>query len=363
MRILLLNFERGWRGGERQTLYCLQQLRSLGHDVQLLAREGEPLAQAARQGGFVVHGAGAVPALLAFLLVRGRHFDIFHAQTANTLTWLAVLKPLLRGRIVFTRRTAFPVSSSKLRKTLWKWRRVDGFAAISEAAAAEPRRLGLDVTIIRSAAEPAVADLERIEALRKQYGLHGRRVVGTTAALTREKDPLTLIRAAHHLRKTHPDVMFVHFGTDGDVSFAARQLVTELNLGSHYVFAGFVSGVESLYGLFEVFALSSTHEALGSSVLDAFYQRVPVVATRAGGLKEVLAEGRGVLCDVADYRAMASGIAQLLDDAELRARVTQCAYDYVWAEHDVGQMAQRYTALYGCVCASGAARNPSSGVG
>ncbi len=353
MRILLLNFERGWRGGERQTLFCLQQFRAQGHEVQLLARKGQPLEQAARQAGFVVHGLGSVVGMCAFLVARARRFDVLHAQTANTLTWLAVLKPLLKGKVVFTRRTAFPVSASKAAKTLWKWRRVDGFAAISEAAAAEPRRFGLPVSIIRSAAVPVEPDTQRINELIAQYGLQGRRIVGTAAALTREKDPLTLIRAAHHLRKTHPDVMFLHFGADGDVSFAARQLVVELSLGSHYIFAGFQPQVEALYAAFQVFALSSLQEALGSSVLDAFYQKVPVVATRAGGLKELLADGRGVLCEIADYRAMAAGIAQMLDDEGMRAQVVQRAHEYVWAQHDVGQMGQRYLAFYNDVILAG----------
>ena len=346
MRILLLNFERGWRGGERQTLFCLEQFRVEGHEAQLLARKGQPLAVAAREAGFVVHEASGVPGLVMFLLRHRRAFDILHAQTANTLTWLAILKPVLRGVVVFTRRTAFPVTRSKLAKTLWKWRRVDGFAAISEAAAADPRRLGLSVAVIHSAALPVAPDPVRIKALTVRYGLQNRRVIGTVAALTREKDPLTLIRAAHHLRKTHPDVLFIHFGADGDVSFAARQLVTELDLGSHYIFAGFERGVEALYPAFHVFALSSVHEALGSSVLDAFYQNVPVVATRAGGLPELLADDRGVLCDIGDYRALAAGVARFLDDASFRQEVTTRAADYAWREHDVAQMGRRYLMFY-----------------
>jgi len=47
LKILYLNFERGWRGGERQTLLCMRALRQAGHEVELLARAGFPLAQRA----------------------------------------------------------------------------------------------------------------------------------------------------------------------------------------------------------------------------------------------------------------------------------------------------------------------------
>ncbi len=346
MRVLQLNFERGWRGGERQTLLCLQQLRERGIDAQLLARAGEPLAQAARAQGFTVHEAKGVLGACFKLLCIGRGFDVLHAQTANTLSWLAVLKPLLGRLVVFTRRTSFRVTPSKQPRTAMKWRRVDAFVAISEAAAVEPRRLGLNVSIIRSAIEPAALNDDRIAELKQRYALNDKLVVGTSAALTREKDPLTLIRAIHQLRKTLPQVVCLHFGGDGDVSDAARQLVKELGLSQHHVFAGFEPGVEEVYGLFDVFALSSVEEALGSSVLDAFSQNVPVVATRAGGLKESLAEGRGLLCDVGDFRTMAENLEQVLQNPDLRAEMTRKAHDYVLREHNVEAMGDRYVALY-----------------
>lgn len=346
MRVLQLNFERGWRGGERQTLLCLRQLRERGIEAQLLARAGEPLAQAARAQGFIVHEAKGVAGACFKLLCIGRGFDILHAQTANTLSWLAVLKPLLGRPVVFTRRTSFALTPSKQPRTALKWRRVDAFVAISEAAAAEPRRLGLDVAIIRSAIEPATPNYERMAELKQRYALEGRQVVGTSAALTREKDPLTLIRAIHQLRKTVPNVVCLHFGSDGDVADAARQLVKELGLSNHYIFAGFEPGVEEVYGLFDVFALSSVEEALGSSVLDAFSRHVPVVATRAGGLKESLAEGRGLLGNIGDFRVMAANLEHVLGSPDVRVQMVGKAYDYVLREHNVGVMGERYQALY-----------------
>ncbi|KAG0738896.1 hypothetical protein G6F66_015221 [Rhizopus arrhizus] len=92
--------------------------------------------------------------------------------------------------------------------------------------------------------------------------------------------------------------------------------------------------------------MSSEEEALGSSVLDAFLQRVPVVSTDAGGLKESLADGRGVLVAVGDHQAMAAGMARCLDDAAFRHEVTERAYAYVKSEHDVQEMGNRYLAQF-----------------
>src|SRR5690606_28458541 len=134
MNILQLNFERGWRGGERQTLLSMEQFRAAGHDVALLARRGGELARRAREAGFDVHEHGNVLGVAVFLLRKARHYDILHAQTANMLTWLALLKPYLSAPVVFTRRTAFPVPVKREARTAWKWRKVDAMVAISQAA-------------------------------------------------------------------------------------------------------------------------------------------------------------------------------------------------------------------------------------
>src|SRR3546814_12793591 len=82
----------------------------------------------------------------------------------------------------------------------------------------------------------------------------------------------------------------------------------------------------------DVFVLSSRHEALGTSVLDAFLYSVPVVATDAGGLKELLAQGRGLLCPVGDHDALADAIDRVLTDRGLRADMVEQARSYVTRE-------------------------------
>ncbi|TAL89610.1 MAG: glycosyltransferase family 1 protein [Candidimonas sp.] len=345
MHILQLNFERGWRGGERQTLLSMQEFRRAGHDVALLARQNGELAQSAQADGFTVHACANVLGLCWFLLSRGRRFDILHAQTANTMTWLALLKLWLRRPIVFTRRTAFGLGKWA-RKAAWKWRCADALVAISEAAAVEPRRLGLEVVVIRSAVAAKTLDLTHAQAFAARFGLDGKRVLATAAALTGEKDPCTLIRAVHGLRQQRDDFVLVHLGPGGDAEHAARGLVQELGLEKHYLFAGFQERIEDLYHVMDLFVLSSRQEALGTSVLDAFLYKVPVVSTNAGGLKESLANGRGLLCEVGDYQAMSTAMARVLDDAALREGLIDKAQAYVVLEHDPERMAQRYLAEY-----------------
>src|SRR5690606_14007472 len=197
MKILQLNFERGWRGGERQTLLGMEQFRRAGHQVALLARADGELARRAKAAGFTVYERPHVGGVCQLLLSQGRRFDIVHAQTANMVTWLALFRFWLGRRVVFTRRTAFPVPPARQRCTLWKWERVDVLVAISQAAAAEPRRLGLHAHLIPSAIEAKPLDLDRTRAFSEQFNPSGKRMLATAASLTVDKDPCTLVRAVH----------------------------------------------------------------------------------------------------------------------------------------------------------------------
>ncbi|MFA7438370.1 glycosyltransferase family 4 protein, partial [Castellaniella sp.] len=287
MRILHLNLEKGWRGGERQTLLTLQGLQARGHAVALAARAGGPLAERAQAAGVPVLACPGVGTLAWQLLLRRRGFDILHAQTAQAMSVLAVMCPLLPAQTVFTRRTAFEAVGAAQRHR-WKWSRVDALVAISEASALAPRALALPVSVIPSAVEPLPVDPARVRALQARLGLDGRSVLVTAAALTPEKDPCLLIEAVALARRTHPELICLHFGADGSAAPAARARIQALALSADYVLMGFEAQMGDALALGHLYASSSRAEALGSSVLDACLAGLPVVATEVGGHVESL---------------------------------------------------------------------------
>lgn len=346
MKILQLNFERGWRGGERQTLLCMRAFREAGHKVELVARAGYPLAERAAAAGMRVHAFGHPAGMAAFLARHGRGYDVIHAQTAGSLTWAVATKWLHRRPLVFSRRTATPVLRRE-RVTAFKWRQADRLATVSEGAAEEPRRLGLHPIVVHSAVEyDGVTDSPRIEAFVAEHGLAGKKIIVTVASLTREKDPETLVRAVAALARRRQDFVLVHIGADGPSGPGVRQLVESLGIQPHYHYVGFQEKPENLFPMADVFVLTSILEGLSTSVLDAFLRGVPVVSTDGGGQKESLAEGRGILCKVGDAEAVADGMDRLLDDEALRRDVAARALDYARHEHSVDEMGRRYLALY-----------------
>src|SRR5579872_4604842 len=91
MRILHIDTERGWRGGERQALWLAAELERRGHNSVIAARLGEPLAARAREAGLAVHACSpafeADPRAACALRRRiaKSRIEIVHAHTAHAV--------------------------------------------------------------------------------------------------------------------------------------------------------------------------------------------------------------------------------------------------------------------------------------
>src|SRR5690606_10234625 len=202
---------------------------------------------------------------------------------------------------------------------------------------------------IPSAVESVQADPEGVRGLQARFGLAGRRVLVTAAALSPEKDPLTLIEAIAILRRDHPDVACLHCGADGAAAGAARARVAELGLQDHYRFAGFLPQVADALALAEAYVSSSRFEALGTSVLDACLAGLPVVATDVGGHREILAPDRGLLVPAGDAATLARRISWVLDHPQAARAMGDRARETAAREYAVQAMVARKQSLYRCL--------------
>lgn len=342
MKVLELNTEKGWRGGERQTCYNIAGLTGAGIRVELLCRKGRPLEAAAKELKVPVHAAsGAISAML-FLACKGRQYDILHAQTAKAQFYCVITRLFHRRPIVYTRRLDFVPKGSLTRM---KYRLTHRTVAISGPIQKILGDFGVpDVAVISDAVTRQEPDMERINQFIHDNRLAGKKIIGTTAAFVPHKDPLTMVRTVKELSLTRQDFVFLHFG-EGELKEPARAMAESLGLDSIYRFAGFTDHIERMFPLFDVFAMSSEQEGLGSSVLDAFVHKVPVVSTKAGGLREVV-QDRGVLCEVKDHKALAQGMNELLNNSGLREQLCTAAYDYALREHSVNRIAGQYLELF-----------------
>ncbi|UYQ93649.1 glycosyltransferase [Chitinophaga horti] len=344
LRVLEMNFERGWRGGERQTLYTLQGFQKAELDVRMLCRKDFPMAEKAAAEGVRVYGFKSVFGALFYLIFNGHKYDILHTQTSHFLTYCILSKPFHRAKIVFTRRVDFV---PKGRMTLLKYKLTDKVVAISSAIKKIVENFsGKDVPLISSAIVGKTLNKERaVKILEEHQVPRDKKIIGTTAALVQHKDPLTMVEAIRQLAATRQDFVFLHFGK-GNLEEAVRQKIAEYQLEPYYRLMGFYSEVEDVFSVLDIFAMSSEEEGLGSSVLDAFLYKVPTVSTNAGGLIDLVGEGRGIMCNVREAGKLAEGMHALLESPALRAELTEKAHHYAVTQHNIDYITSQYLQLF-----------------
>jgi len=351
MRVLHLNTEKTWRGGERQTVLTAVEQRRQGLDTTLACRRGSPLEEAAKRKGLPVLGLPSImPAALLALSKVAPSYDILHCHTgrAHSLALLATLAQ--RKPIIVSRRTDFPPPRTRFNR--WKYARAEHIVCVCEQVAKIFRGWGLPpgkVSVIYEAV-PGNAYLPReqcLQQLRERGGVPAdKKIVGNIAVLVPDKDQATLLRAAQEVTAQRPDVVFAVVG-DGELRAQLLALRDQLGLVSKVFFTGFIPEAQQIMPAFDVFAMSSSHEGFCTIILDAALADIPVAATAGGGIPEnVLHEQTGLLAPVGDAAGLARAILRLLAEPELCARLTRTAKERIHRDFSIESMARKYTALY-----------------
>lgn len=132
---------------------------------------------------------------------------------------------------------------------------------------------------------------------------------------------------------------------DGQLLEECRCLVEEMGLSDCVTFLGNVTDVYTLLSQADVFVLSSDSEAMPISILEAMACALPVVATRVGGVAELVGEDNGLLVPPKDEVALANAMVYMADDAQFRYRCGEASFRRA-ANFSAERIASEYLELY-----------------
>jgi len=329
LRVVHVDTERGWRGGERQAFWLAERLMWKGHHSVMAVRPGEPLAKRAEGASIPIiplSPFGEMDILAALSLRRAivrEDADIVHAHTGHAVALAALATIGTRARMVLTRRVSFPLKRNPA--SLWKYARADAMIAVCRATADALVASGIESARITVAYSGV--DLTRVippasaETLASLGVKTGAPLVVMVAALVGHKDPLTFVRAMEVVRRRVPNVQALMVG-EGDLRPDVKREIAMLGLGDTVHLAGYRTDADSLMSVADVVALSSSDDGIGGVVIDAMSFGKPVAATAAGGIPEaVVNDETGLLVPIGDVTALGNAIARLLADQELAARL------------------------------------------
>ena len=281
-----------------------------------------------KKGGMSLQSAYRIKELCRSLKIQVIHT---HDSKAHTLAFLAGFLFKNPTPIVVSRRVDFPIGKSLFSRIKYNDQKVAKIICVSQA--------------IQNIMKPSIQDknklctihsgidLARFEGLTKgailrtKFGISPDEfIIGNTSAIAPHKDYYTWVETAEILVKKQFPAKFVIMG-DGPLMNEMKLYVQSKNLSQHIFFNGFEKNILPLLNELDLFLITSTTEGLGTSILDAFACKIPVVATQAGGIPELVQHQKtGLSSPIKNANDLADNVQLLLSDTELKNELKQQAF-------------------------------------
>ena len=329
MKVLVVDLETEWRGGQNQALLLLKGLRERGHGAELVTANGSALGERAESAGVRVHfvsrGVFRLPAAQNVrVLLHSGGFDLVHANEAHAVTaaWLALWGKSLRVPFVISRRVGYSIGKSPLAQA--RYRAAARIVANSKWVAEQAATSGAPrekISVVYEGADiPPRFTAEQRQRARARWGIsQSTLLLGCVGVLLPDKGQEWLIRALAQVKKEFPGAKLLLAG-DGPRRGPLESLARELRLKDDVIFAGFVKDVENVYAALDVFLLPSFFEALNNSLLAAMAYEIPSIAFNKGALGEIIEDGKsGLLVSGPDTAEISAACLRILRDREFAA--------------------------------------------
>ncbi|PYT66821.1 MAG: hypothetical protein DMG39_25540 [Acidobacteria bacterium] len=307
MKVLYVDLEREWRGGQSQALLTLRGLRERAVQAELVAARSSPLTIRSREAGITVHevprlGLRALAAAVIHRLFERDSLDLVH---------------------LLSRRIGFPLTKGWVSRA--RYAAVERFVANSQNVAQSLMDGGIAaerVSVVNEGVEiPLLPSLERRTSARSHWGVKDEEFLfGCVSVFVPEKGQRHLIEALAEVRKSHPEARLLLAGNGacrGDLEALAKRL----GQSEAVLFPGFVNDVTKVYDALDAFAFPSEFEGLGTALQAAMGAGLPSISTSRGALAEVVDPEQTALVVEPNGKEFAAAMLRVMTDAELRKRL------------------------------------------
>ncbi len=332
MKVLHFSSAQTWRGGEQQIAYLFEELEKLGIQQWIFCRSGSELAAHClfhNWPHFTYWKGFSVNPFIGFQLKKTcsqLSVDLVHLHDSHSHTF-AYMSALIGNPTpyVLSRRVDFPVKDSLLSKKKYNHPSVKKIISVSHKVQAILSPAILDQTklkVVHSGIDLSKFQHKNTGILRGEFSIPDTTtIIANVAAIAPHKDYYTFVDTAAILLKKNQHLHFFIIGADGGEGAAIQNYINEKDLRSFISLIGFRKDIPEILPEVDVFLFTSKEEGLGTSALDALACGVPVVATNAGGIPEIIRhQYNGLLAPVGDSGLLAKYVTTVLSQEELAGK-------------------------------------------
>ncbi len=360
MRILHLDTEKTWRGGENQVKALIDGLHGKVekqfaaapfNSVALKENRWSCETLALKSGN--PYDPRNIYQLVNFIRKNKVQLIDAHTAKAHTLAFhAAFFVPHIK--VVVHRRVDNVPKDNWLTKSKYFSPKITCYVAISQAIAKILIQYGISpnkIQVVRSAVSDQIYKKLNRKEIQKQFRIQHQipekfLIFGNASALSNQKGYPTLIQAIAILSKTHTHFK-VFIAGDGELKEELDHLVNELGLRNEIHFLGFIKDVPQFLSSLDVLVIPSNNEGLGTVILDAILAGCCPVGSRVGGIPEIIQhEQTGLLIEKGDSVRLARHLAMLIDQPDKIRVLAENAKQHVLIEFSLDSMVQGNLNVY-----------------
>ncbi len=370
MKILQVCSAESLGGGERHVMDLAASLIERGHELHLAVRPGSPLIEEMSGLPVVWHemslrnamdviSAGALASV-----IRERGIDVMHAHVARDYSFCGIAARMARPvRFFITRHHFNPIKSNPV--YAWTIGEARNLIAVSESVrgrlldafpAFEDR-----IVVVPNWIDAGECGRLGRDLARARLGLTRRLAVAIIGQLTHLKRQDLFIQAASHLIKERlwADADFVIVGEPGpddrpndrkdDQDYANQlvEMVFKFGVGNQVQFTGYIPNLRELLSAFDVVVAPSDDEAFSLALVEAMAAGCACVATRVGGMAEIIEnEITGLFAERDNLWSLVAAMSRLMTDKPLREKLGSLAQASVIERFDRERVIDRIERLY-----------------
>ena len=359
IRVLHLSSEKSWRGGEQQIAYLIDEIEGDQVKNYVACRISSPFESYCKTRE-IPHisldfssSFNIKTALKIKSFCKRNQIDIVHMHSSKSHT-LGLLSVILgnKSRLILSRRVDFPIRKGLVSKWKYNQNKIKGIICVSN----EIREILMPH--IRNKKKLHVIhsgiDLKKFNPSKKLGKLHAEfnlepdeKIVANVSAIAPHKDYYTFIDTANlFLSGDNKGVSFFIIG-DGPEQERIKAYAKSSNYWNKIYFTGFRDDIPDIMPEIDVLLITSETEGLGTTIIDAMANKVPVVATAAGGIPELVIHNKtGLLYPVKDSEKLKAGLELILDNNELRNEVSENALNHIEKNFTKEIMARKTREIY-----------------